>query len=242
MDGGATDNLGLKGLDQTMERLELCGESSGQSRTTEPCKRLVLVVDAQNGFKGRDPSAPDPRGLLGRFVDMNFLDAYDTLMQTGYGQLLRSFRRDVEEPGGGQNDGAVLHLALMTFIRDDWLGYDGQYGSLRKCPEGPPVHPDGSGTDRFAFERACALEKEARGQLADEDRATLRDKLSRINTDWRITPDEVACLEAAAYALVAAARPELQEFLGGDKVLRPQDAARFDRSKSKCFASPEASS
>jgi predicted acylesterase/phospholipase RssA len=230
MDGGATDNLGLKGLDQAMERLKLCDESPGRPQAALVCrKRLVLIVDAQNGFQGRDPSTPDPRKPLDRLVDMNFLDAYDTLMHAGYGQLLRSFRRDIEEHGSGQADGAgVLHLPLMTFIRDDWLGYDGQYGNSVSCSE---VH--------FAIERACALETRARRWVANEDKAELRDMLRRIDTDWRIEPDQVACLEVAAYALVDGARPELEKFFGHDKVLRPQNAARFARVMRKCLGQPD---
>jgi predicted acylesterase/phospholipase RssA len=242
MDGGATDNLGIKGLDQTMQRLDLCGETSGQPDATEPCKRLVLVVDAQNGFKGRDGSVADPRGVLGRFVDMNFLDAYDTLMQTGYGQLLRSFRQDVEERAPDQSYGAVLHLPVMALLRDKWVGYDGQYVEP-ECPEDAPAGPGGSAIERSAFERACALVDQARAQLnqlTEAERDAFQDKLGRIDTDWRIAADEVACLEVAAYALVAAARPELQEFLGDDEMLDPQDAARFDQNIERCLEQPDA--
>ena len=237
MDGGATDNLGIKGLDQTMQRLNLCGEGSDQPATAEPCTRLVLVVDAQNGFKGRDSAVADPRGALGRFVDMNFLDAYDTLMQTGYGQLLRSFRQDVEEPAPDQSYGAVLHLPLMALLRDNWVGYDGQYADP-ECRAGAPAGADGS-----AFERACALVDQARGQLdqlSEAERDAFQDKLGRIDTDWRIDADEVACLEVAAYALVAAARPELQEFFSGDKILKAQDAARFRNDIDRCLEPPDA--
>jgi predicted acylesterase/phospholipase RssA len=244
MDGGATDNLGIKGLDQTMEKLELCGEGSGTAPTAELCKRLVFVIDAQNGFKGRDGSEADPRGVLGRFVDLNFLDAYDTLMQTGYGQLLRSFRQDVEEPAPGQSYGRVLHLPLMALMRDNWVGYDGQYADP-ECPEGSAAGLEGAATGRSAFERACALVNGARGeldQLTEVERDTFQDKLGHIDTDWRIEPDEVACLEVAAYALVAAARPELQEFLGSDNVLGPQDGARFTQNMGRCLGQPDAAS
>ena len=68
MDGGATDNLGLKGLNQAMETLHLCGQSDGESGPQHECRKvLVLVVDAQNGFEGRDPAQADPRGLFGHF-------------------------------------------------------------------------------------------------------------------------------------------------------------------------------
>jgi hypothetical protein len=242
MDGGATDNLGIKGLTQTMRELELCGERSEQSATTERCKRLVLVVDAQNGFKGRDPLAADPRGVLGRFVDLNFLDAYDTLMQTGYGQLLRTFRQDVEEPAIDQTYGAVLHLPLMALMGGSWGGYDGQYDKVY-CPDAPTAGPDGSEVGRSDFERTCALLDEARRQLggwSEGDRRAFKEKLGLINTDWRIEPDEVACLEAAAYALVAAARPELQQFFGDDKMLDPQDSVRFSDDVRKCLSQPDA--
>lgn len=237
MDGGATDNLGLKGLDRAMEQLNLCGEGTGGR--PDPCrKRLVLVADAQNGFEGRERSTPDPRRLVDRIVDTNFLDAYSTLMQGGYGQLLRNFRGDVEDHPSGLADGAgVLHLSLLTLIRDGWLGYDGQYGESTACPEDRSARSTGTplgGTEDFAMERACALQAMARNSVADGDWSILQRKLRRINTDWRIEPDEVACLEVAAYALVAGARPELQKFFG-DKQLKPQVAARFDRNKRECL-------
>jgi predicted acylesterase/phospholipase RssA len=240
MDGGATDNLGIKGLDQTMQRLNLCGEGPDQPPAAEPCRRLVLVVDAQNGFKGRDSAVADPRGALGRFVDMNFLDAYDTLMQTGYGQLLRSFRQDVEEPAPDQIYGAMVHLPLMALLRDKWAGYDGQYDDP-ECAAGAPAGAAGAATQGSAFERACALVDRARGQLdrlTQAERDAFQDKLGRIDTDWSIAADEIACLEVAAYALVAAARPELQEFFS-DTVLWPQDVARFRNDIDRCLEPPD---
>ena len=234
MDGGATDNLGLKGLNQALEQLHLCGQGAGQPPAPDPCRKLlVLVVDAQNGFQGRDPSAPDPRGPLDRLFDTNFLDAYDTLMQTGYGQLLHQFRRDMEGHSPGQAAGAgVLNLSLLTLVRDQWLGYDGQYDATR-CPEPPSAPPAAPGTEEAAVERACALEKRVRDQVADVP--GLGKKLRGIATNWHIEPDEAACLEVAAYALVAATRPELQEFFDGRKVLGPQDADRFAKTKTRCM-------
>jgi predicted acylesterase/phospholipase RssA len=241
MDGGATDNLGLKGLNQALEQLHLCGQGSGPPPAPDPCRKLlVLIVDAQNGFQGRDPSEPDPRGGLDRLFDTNFLDAYDTLMQTGYGQLLHQFRQDMEGHPAGQADGAgVLNLSLLILAREQWLGYDGQYGATT-CPERPSGPSAGPGTEQFALERACALAKSAREQVADVP--GLGKKLRGISTNWRIDPDQVACLEVAAYALVAAARPELEKFVQGEKVLGPQDAARFAQSKSRCVEQPAASS
>jgi predicted acylesterase/phospholipase RssA len=242
MDGGATDNLGLKGLNQALEQLHLCGQGSAQPPAADPCRKLlVLIVDAQNGFEGRDPSEADPRGGLDRLFDTNFLDAYDTLMQTGYGQLLHAFRQDMEGHPAGQAEGAgVLNLPLLMLVNGRWLGYDGQYGTTT-CPNGPSGPSAGPGTEQFALERACALAKSARDQVADVQ-PELGQKLRGISTNWRIDPDQVACLEVAAYALVAAARPELEKFLAGEKVLGPQDAARFAQNKSQCTGRPAASS
>jgi hypothetical protein len=68
----------------------------------------------------------------------------------------------------------------------------------------------------------------------------LGNQLRGIATNWRIEPDEVACLEVAAYALVAAARPDLEKFFEGGKLLGPQDAERFAHSKSRCLAQADA--
>jgi NTE family protein len=254
MDGGATDNLGLKGLNQAMETLHLCGQGDRQSGPQHRCgKVLVLVVDAQNGFEGRDPAQADPRGLFGHFFDTNFLDAYDTLMQTGYGQLLHQFRGDIEEHDGGQAAGAgVLHLSLLTLINNNagqqrpqnartWLGYDAQYEAPTTCPGNPPAPPAGPGdTEQAAVARACALAKTALAQVAGMPEFVV--KLRGIPTDWRIQPDQAACLEVAAYALVAAARPELEKFFAGEKVLKPHDADRFAHDRSACLEPRGASS
>jgi NTE family protein len=241
MDGGATDNLGLKGLNQALEQLHLCGQGAQPATPPDPCRKLlILVIDAQNGFQGRDPSVADPRGGWDRLFDTNFLDAYDTLMQTGYGQLLHQFRRDMEGHPPGQAEGAgVLSLSLMILVREHWLGYDGQYDATA-CPEAPSNPRAAPGTEPFAIERACILEKRAREQVADVP--GLDKKLRGIGTTWRIEPDQAACLEVAAYALVAAARPELEQFFAGEKVLAPQDADRFANSKRRCLEQAPASS
>jgi predicted acylesterase/phospholipase RssA len=234
MDGGATDNLGLKGLNEALEQLHLCGQGQTQPPVPDPCRKLlVLVVDAQNGFQGRDPLVPDPRGPLDRLFDTNFLDAYDTLMQTGYGQLLHQFRQDMEGHPAGQATGAgVLNLSLLILANHGWLGYDGQYDDITECPEGAVGHAAAPGSEQFAVERACALERRARDQVADVP--GLGQKLRGIGTNWRIEPGQVACLEVAAYALVAAARPELEKFFEG-KELKSQDAKRFAQDKDKCM-------
>ncbi len=133
----------------------------------------------------------------------------------------------------------MLNLPLLMLVNDHWLGYDGQYGTTR-CPEAASA-PARPGTERFALERACALAKSARAQVADVEPG-LGKKLRGISTNWRIDPDQVACLEVAAYALVAAARPELEKFFAGEKVLGAQDAARFAQNKSQCVELPAASS
>jgi len=242
MDGGATDNLGLKGLNEAMEQLHLCGQGQRQPPLPDPCRKLlVLVIDAQNGFQGRDPLVPDPRSALDRLFDTDFLDAYDTLMQTGYGQLLHQFRKDMEgNPAGQVRGGGVLNLSLLILANNGWLGYDGQYDGITECPEGPVEHAAGPGTEQLAVDRACAMERRARDQVADVP--GLGRKLRGIGTNWRIEPDEVACLEVAAYALVAAARPELEKFFEGRKVLQPQDAKRFAQDKDKCMERAGASS
>jgi hypothetical protein len=174
-------------------------------------------------------------------------------MQTGYGQLLHQFRRDIEEHDGGRAAGAgVLHLSLLTLINNNagqqrpqdartWLGYDAQYEAPTTCSGSPPVPAAGHvNPEQAAVERACALAKTALAQVADMPGFVV--KLRGIPTDWSIQPDQTACLEVAAYALVAAARPELEKFFAGQKVLKPQDADRFAHDRSACLEQRGASS
>jgi hypothetical protein len=242
MDGGATDNLGLNGLNQTLTELRLCGQNDPKvenvraALASDPChKLLVLVVDAQNGMEGRNKSKADPRGSFDRVFDTNFLDAYDTLMQTGYGHILREFRQDMERNLVAQQDGAiVLHLSLLSLIKEkSWAGYDGQYSPFKECDDFAGPQAEVSDLVRMArrdIERACALKNKASDLVIGVP--GLANRLKSIETDWRIKPNNVACLEVAAYALVAGARPELEEFFG--KELRTQDAKRFEKYKSDC--------
>lgn len=243
MDGGATDNLGIKGLNLVMRNLTACDDNAPATRL-RCARRLVLIVDAQNGFEGRGSADPDPRGWDGKFVDKNFLDSYDTLMQAGYGQLLRTFREDMDSSHSGEPDGAgVVHLPLKTFIptdsereTGDWYFYDGQYWPYANCSGSTEQSAHGAGDNRTLADlrRACALEQGARNLVATADRRVLGQKLRKIDTDWTIEQDEVACLLVAAHALVAGARPQLESFF--QRRLGEQKDGPYQQALSECLS------
>jgi hypothetical protein len=254
MDGGATDNLGLKGLNQAMEYLHLCregSESAAGSQNKDPIaerwyhdcsKRLVVVIDAQNGFEGRDNKDYEVRGIVDRFIDRNFLDAYDTLMQTGYGQTLRSSRLDIVEHDSGKKPGTgLLHLPLIALIDQNWSEYGGEFKDPLKCNQDMPPQPrvQSENNDGEAARISCQVLMGARNVVNEllEGRGikAYETKLRTIPTTWDIDNDQAACLKVAAYALVQGGFMELDKFFDGELEQHEGARARAVRNMDICL-------
>ena len=88
------------------------------------------------------------------------------------------------------------------------------------------------GERAIRIERACALQRRARDQVADVPE--LGKRLRGIGTDWRIELDEVACPRSLPMHLWQPRARSLRDF-EGDKVLKPQDARRFAGDKKTCL-------
>jgi hypothetical protein len=134
-----------------------------------------------------------------------------------------------------------MHLPLLAFIQDDWLGYGGQYNDPVPCIRTEPAQPEPdpfAGNDQSASRSACNLIKGARAALDElldgrsEKEYAL--KLRRTGTNWNIEDDRAACLEVAAYALVRGAVPKLEEFFG--RQLGTQNVDRAKTNMSTCLA------
>ena len=85
-DGGNSDNLGLKSIKRTLLDLDVRGELDKYQRV------VVLLVDAFTKPAGARRTEPDPRSLLSLFLDMNFMEAFDALLQANRARQIADFR------------------------------------------------------------------------------------------------------------------------------------------------------
>ncbi len=83
-DGGNSDNSGLVSLKRV-----LLGNGAAASGNYD--RIAVIFVDAFRRSSGSDPSSADPRKLLDYFVDTNFLDATDSLLEANRINILQGF-------------------------------------------------------------------------------------------------------------------------------------------------------
>ncbi|HJT62637.1 MAG TPA: patatin-like phospholipase family protein [Burkholderiales bacterium] len=85
-DGGNSDNLGLKSIKRALLELDVRGELDNYERV------VVLLVDAFTKPAGARRTDPDPRSLLSLFLDMNFMEAFDALLQANRARQIADFR------------------------------------------------------------------------------------------------------------------------------------------------------
>lgn len=83
-DGGNADNLGLMSL----KRVLLANHAAAITRHD---RIVVILVDAYRRSRGVDPRSANPRGLLSYVIDLNFLDATDSLLEANRQRLLDEF-------------------------------------------------------------------------------------------------------------------------------------------------------
>lgn len=91
-DGGNADNLGLTSLKRVL--LGPDGEAELVLSPDSPYDKIVIIqIDAFVDSTGADPDKPDPRSWSDYFVDSNFVDATDSLLEENRDRLLREFKR-----------------------------------------------------------------------------------------------------------------------------------------------------
>jgi predicted acylesterase/phospholipase RssA len=84
-DGGNSDNLGLTSIKRVLVK--------NYDSNKTPAPTLVISIDAFTGDdSGVNPNDPDPRSAFSYFIDLNFLDASDSLLQSNRAKLLKDFK------------------------------------------------------------------------------------------------------------------------------------------------------
>lgn len=87
IDGGNSDNLGLRAVKRSLLELKAAGRLDHYDRI------VVLLVDAFATPPGAQDHVPDPRGLLDLVFDTNVTHAVDSLLQANRDRLLDDFDR-----------------------------------------------------------------------------------------------------------------------------------------------------
>lgn len=85
-DGGNSDNLGLKSVKRVLLQMELDGVLQRYDRI------VVMQVDAFTKPAGVSRERADPRSIFSLFLDTNFVDAVDSLLQLNRVSLVREFQ------------------------------------------------------------------------------------------------------------------------------------------------------
>jgi predicted acylesterase/phospholipase RssA len=181
-DGGNADNLGLTSLKRVIW-------TSLKDRDTQPSlpykNVIVIVVDAFTNYHGVDPNKPDPRGYFDFILDMNFLDATDSLLEANRKQLLTEFDQEYPNlfPFATGSDGKINKKCRDFFHNDDdtekYCRKPPSYWQMVNIATGKTlvfVH--------LSFDKAGDVE----GCLPDHvpDPECLRHQLNRIPTDFRL--------------------------------------------------------
>jgi predicted acylesterase/phospholipase RssA len=116
-DGGNSDNLGLKSIKRMLLQLELEGRLAQYERI------VVLQVDAFTKPAGVSREKADPRSLLSLFLDTNFVDAVDSLLQANRVNLVREFQsRTLSWKGDCAGDFQGLPPALCARLDRELQG------------------------------------------------------------------------------------------------------------------------
>lgn len=114
-DGGNSDNLGLKSVQEVIER-----------NIKDYNKVVVILVDAYIKSRGINRSDPDARKYFDFVIDTNFLDSTDSLLGNVRKGLLDTMKNDLNKLG---KQAIFYHIGFDDIRR---LEKTGLYGSLNK--------------------------------------------------------------------------------------------------------------
>jgi len=199
-DGGNSDNLGLRSVKRMLLELAISGGLNGIDRI------VVLQVDAYGQPRGVSPRRADPRGVMGRFVDDNALDAVDALLQNNRQALLTEFDRAILHTDGRDCEEEARHLPPTVC------------NSARRAIGGTALDL----SQRLVFyhlgfqDAAQQMQREgtAPGEVARFKRA-----LDAIPTSFSLAQEDAELIDRAADLVVRAGNP----CLGGIKALLTSD-------------------
>jgi len=111
IDGGPTDNLGIEAL-LTLARshaLSTMGPLGNTDPTARQGKCLIMIIDAHpRGVPSRYDERSDTRGVSGRLLDTNFLDALDALLAARRADLLGYLGLEDSDGYGRRNTPQVV--------------------------------------------------------------------------------------------------------------------------------------
>ena len=114
-DGGASDNQGLSGVLEILER-SAC-HKTGATPGSNDCKWtydkvVVIFVDAYTGTGGVGAGSSDGRSFTDFMIDTNFIDATDSLLFANRDQRTNAFYHAFERYLPAPNKGIYYHITL----------------------------------------------------------------------------------------------------------------------------------
>ncbi|HEV2055385.1 MAG TPA: patatin-like phospholipase family protein [Methylomirabilota bacterium] len=172
-DGGNFDNLGLASVKRTL--------LSNHAKVVGQYDRIVVVlVDAFRPSTGVNPASADPRGLLSYFVDTDFLDATDSLLEANRQRILDQFFSRT--------------IAASARPKDCWRDSLPDHACPARWTEDERERVTGQMREKLfffhvAFEAVTKLE--------------LKDSLNAIPTTFRLEKEETKAIEEGVANLFA---------------------------------------
>ena len=201
-DGGNSDNLGLTSLRRVI--WESLIDRDGEPQVPDK-DVVVILVDAFIQSPGADPWDSDARASLDFLIDMNFIDATDSLLEKNRERLIAQFRDGPLFPFGSAQDGSPTRESASDACMRFFHGVD--HGNCEKPQDWwKKLNLAISQRLKFVELNFAAVPDVIEG--CDGDRSCLRDQLNRIGTSFKFhtTPNPKTGLtdsEAIACAVPA---------------------------------------
>jgi hypothetical protein len=193
-DGGNSDNLGLKSVKRAIFKLAADKKLEGK-------KIVVLQVDAFARPIGAKRTSADPRSLLSLFLDANFVDAVDALLQHNRATLIGEFQSG--SLGWDTGDCAPDTQSLPPKL----------------CGALDDLVPK-SGPRKLALQNQLFFYHFGFDDVAAK-RPDLKARLDRIPTSFTISRENAKSIEEAVQLVITAENPclrQIQAIVRGDAV------------------------
>ena len=121
-DAGTYDNLGLYSIKRVIKDINL-------RENTNPewinALKIVFLIDSHTDRANRKKSnVPEVKGFLNYFVDLSFLDSYDSMLSSFRYQLLETFHSYMNENGVKHNPLTVFSFDSLLKIKNDGFAFE----------------------------------------------------------------------------------------------------------------------